>query len=99
MYIHTVLWNLQEGKTKEDYKKIEGLLLALKPVIKELKEAKVGFSDIEPNENSRQICLVTYFENEEDYIVYRDHPEHVKVKEEIQKVFKDRVVSDVAIEE
>ncbi len=99
MFIHTVLWNLQEGKTVEDYKKIEALLLALKPMIKELKEAKVGFSGAEPNENTRQICLVTSFDTEEDYVVYRDHPEHVKVKEEIQKVFKDRVVADVRIED
>ncbi len=99
MYIHTVLWNLQEGKTKEDYEKIKVLLLELKDLIKELKFAKVGFSDIEPNENTRQICLVTHFENEQEYIVYRDHPEHIRVKEEIHKVFKDRVVSDVAIEE
>ncbi len=99
MFIHTVLWNLQEGKTIEDYKKIEALLLALKPVIKELKEAKVGFTDLTPNENTRQICLVTYFENEDEYIVYRDHPEHVKVKEEIAKVFKDRVVADVKVEQ
>ncbi len=98
MFIHTVLWNLQEGKTIEDYKKIEGLLLELKGLIAELKEAKVGYSEVTPNENTRQICLVTYFDNEDDYIVYRDHPEHVRVKEEIGKVFKDRVVADVEVE-
>lgn len=95
MYIHTVLWNLQEGKTKEDYKKIAEALLALTETIEELKRAEVGFSDFAPDESTRQICLLTYFDSEEDYIVYRDHEEHMKVKAEIQKVFKDRVVSDV----
>lgn len=97
-FIHTVLWNLQEGKSYEDYKKIADLLIELKDLIPELKEAEVGFSDVKADESSRQICLVTYFEREEDYIVYRDHPEHVRVKGEIQKVFTDRVVADVKAE-
>ncbi len=97
MFIHTVLWNLQDGKSMDDCKKIKDLLYALKPLIKELKDVKFGYCEKKDDAAFRQITLITYFDNEEDYVVYRDHPEHLKVKEEIKKVFQDRVVSDVEV--
>ncbi len=97
MFIHTVLWNIQEGKTREDFNKVQKSMYNLKSLIPELKDVKFGFNEKKGDELTRQITLVTYFENEKDYIVYRDHEEHLKVKDELKNLVCDRISSDVEI--
>ncbi len=98
MFVHTVLWNLKKEKNKNDFLKIEELIKSLGKLIPELKYSKMGFNENISSEFERQVILITHFDNEKDYIVYRDHPEHLKVKDEIAKVFENRIVSDVLID-
>ncbi len=97
MFIHTVLWNIQEGKTKEDFKKVQEMMYGLKDLIPELNEVHFAYNENKGDESTRQITLITIFDNEANYIVYRDHKDHLKVKEELVNLVCDRISSDVEI--
>ena len=65
----------------------------LRPVIPGIKGMAV-YKDIKHTPASYDLMLYTEFENESDYLVYADHPEHVKVKKLIGELTSDRVILD-----
>lgn len=95
MIRHIVMWNLKdeaEGAVKkENGRKIKEKLEALNGVIPELIFAEVG---INFNPNGYDLCLFSQFADKAALDVYQNHPEHVAVKEFINKVVAERVVCD-----
>ena len=97
MFNHIVLFKLkdfQNDQLKSEIRdQIKNGLLALKEKIKELKYLEVG-NNFELNASSFDIGLVTRFDSEEDFIFYRDHPEHQKVVALVRANTVDRAVVD-----
>ncbi len=98
MFIHIVLWNFKSQQDRDKkFKEAKEKLYALKNDISELKEIELGLSNTITQDFQREVCLITKFDSEKDYIVYRDHEKHLKVKEFLGTVFENRIVSDVTI--
>jgi len=97
MFNHIVLFKLkdfQNDQLKSEIRdQIKNGLLALKEKIKELKYLEVG-NNFELNASSFDIGLVTRFDSQEDFIMYRDHPEHQKVVGLVRANTVDRAVVD-----
>lgn len=100
MIRHVVMWKFKseaEGKTREENMVMvrEGLL-ALLPIIPQLKKMEIGF-DISHTQMSMDLMLLTEFESVADLKVYAEHPEHLKVSSYVCKVIETRVVLDAEI--
>ncbi len=98
MYVHIVLWNFKNRENREEeFKTAREKLYSLKSVIPELQSIELGLAENQPNELEREVALITRFNNLEDYNVYKDHHEHLKVKDYLVTIFQDRVVSDIVL--
>jgi hypothetical protein len=97
MFNHIVLFKLKEfnnDQIKSEIRdQIKKSLLELKGKIAELKYIEVG-NNFELNASSFDISLVTRFDSFEDFVVYRDHPEHQKVVGLVRPNTVDRAVVD-----
>ena len=100
MIRHVVMWKFKEeaeGKSrKENMQIVKDSLLALLPVISELKKMEIGF-DITHSDMSMDLMLLTEFDSVEAMKAYAVHPEHVKVSCYVRKVIETRVVLDCEI--
>lgn len=89
------MWNLKdtaEGATKStNGALIKEKLENLNGVIPELIFAEVG---INFNPQGYDLCLCSNFADEAALSIYQSHPEHIKVKEFIDKVVSERAVCD-----
>lgn len=87
MINHVVLFKLKEFATNNEKEQIldeiKSKLLALKPVISQLKHIEVG-SHYLLQSPSFDVCLITHFDTIVDLNAYQIHPEHVKVGEFIK---------------
>ena len=97
MFNHIVLFKLkyfQNDQLKaEAREKIFVALQGLKEKISELKYLEVG-CNFELNGSSFDISLITRFDAQEDFLTYRDHPEHLKVVSLVRENTVDRAVVD-----
>ncbi len=97
MFNHIVLFKLkdfQDDQLKAGARaQIVNALEGLKDKIDALKYIEVG-SNFELNAASFDISLVTRFESYEEFLVYRDHPEHQKVVVLVRENTVDRSVVD-----
>lgn len=97
MFNHVVLFKLKEFQ--DDHLKAEArdqicvALLGLKETITELNYLETG-CNIELNASSFDISLITRFHTKEDFLTYRDHPEHQKVVALVRANTVDRAVVD-----
>ena len=96
MIKHVVLWKFKEENKKENMQKAREMLLALIPIISEIKSMKVYF-DISGTDMSADVMLDTEFSSEADLKTYAVHPEHLKVAEFMKSVILSRVVLDSEI--
>ena len=100
MIRHVVMWkfkDLGEGKTKEENLDIvKDKLLALIPIIPELKKMEIG-KDVSHTDASYDLILITEFESLDDLHTYAVHPEHVKIVNYVKNVVESRVVLDCEI--
>lgn len=100
MIRHVVMWKFKEigeGKTKEENLDIvKDKLLALLPIIPELKKMEIE-KDVSHTDMSYDLILITEFENLDDLHTYAVHPEHQKVAAYVGKVVESRVVLDCEI--
>ena len=100
MIRHVVMWKFKdaaEGRTKEENMNyVKEHLLALLPIIPELKRMEVGI-DVSHTDMSYDMMLLTEFESLDALHTYKVHPEHVKVSEYVAKVKTARVVADCEI--
>ena len=96
MIKHVVMWKFKEENREENMKKTREMLLALPPVISEIKKMEVYF-DITHTAASADVMLDTEFLTVEDLQTYAVHPEHLKVAEFVNSVVFSRVVLDSEI--
>ena len=92
MFKHAVMWKLKDN-SGDGADRIKNGLYALRPIIPEIRNMTV-YKDIKHTPASYDLLLLAEFENESDYLVYADHPEHVKVKKLIGELTEDRVILD-----
>jgi hypothetical protein len=97
MFNHIVLFKLKEFQNdqlkSEIRDQIKNALLGLKEKIAELKQIEVG-NNFELNAASFDLGLISRFDSHEDFLVYRDHPEHLKVVGLVRANTVDRAVVD-----
>ena len=100
MIRHVVMWKFKAeacGNTAEENMiEIRDRLLALLPVIPEIKRMEIGF-DITRSDMSMDLMLLTEFDSKENLRTYAVHPEHLKVAELLASVTQVRVVHDCEI--
>ena len=100
MIKHVVMWRFKteaEGRTKlENMEELKRQLLALVPLIPQIKKMEVGF-DITHSEFSADFMLSTEFESVEDLKIYAVHPDHLKVSGFVVKVVESKIVFDCEI--
>lgn len=97
MINHIVLFKLKEFEN-EDQKavirnKIKTALLSLKDKIQELKHIEVALNH-KLNSDSFDICLITHFETLEDFNLYQEHTDHLKVVELVKANVTERAAVD-----
>ncbi len=98
MFVHIVLWNFKNAENRdEEFKIARDKLYNLKNIIPELKSIEFGLAKPASNELERDVALITKFDDVEGYNVYKNHSDHLKVKDYLVTIFKDRVVSDVIL--
>jgi hypothetical protein len=87
-----------EGKDKAaNMKYIKEHLMALRPLIPEIKRMEIG-TDISHTDMSYDMLLLTEFNSMADLEIYKNHPEHKKVSEYVAKVKTTRAVADCEID-
>ena len=100
MIKHVVMWRFKEeaeGRTKlENMEELKRQLLALIPLIPEIKKMEIGF-DVTHSEASADFMLTTEFESVDDLKIYAVHPEHLKVSGFVKNVVESRIVLDCEI--
>ena len=100
MIRHVVMWRFKteaEGRTKlENMEELKRQLLALIPLIPEIKKMEIGF-DVTHSEASADFMLTTEFESVDDLKIYAVHPEHLKVSGFVKNVVESRIVLDCEI--
>ena len=97
MFNHIVLFKLKEFQDDQQKsavrEEIKGALLSLQNSITELKSIEVG-TNFELSASSFDISLITRFDAHQDYLVYQNHPEHLKVVDLVRANTIDRAVTD-----
>jgi len=97
MFNHIVLFKLkdfQNDQQKSEIRdQIKNALLELIEKISVLRYLEAGVN-YELNGASFDISLVTRFDSQEDFEIYRDHPEHLKVVGLVRANTIDRAVVD-----
>jgi hypothetical protein len=97
MVRHIVLWKLKEfaeGATREENaRRMKEALEALSTQIPEVRRVEVGL-DFNRSESAFDVALVAEFDSRDDLAAYREHGDHLKAAEFIQKVREERVVVD-----
>lgn len=96
MINHLVLFQLKErneAKLREEVELFQSMLLALPPIILELKHLEVGIN-YQLDEQNYHLSIISHFESFEALKIYATHPEHVKVT----SYFKDKIASRAAVD-
>lgn len=96
MIMHIVMWKLKEENKKENMDTLKQMLLALPPIITEIKHMEVG-KEVNLGEGNYDIVLVSEFKTMEDLQKYKEHPEHQKVSEFCRAVRDERICVDYQI--
>jgi hypothetical protein len=91
MIRHVVLISWVPEATADQVRRAETQLNALKPLISELRDYQVG-PDVGIVEGNADFAVVADFDDQESYLIYRNHPAHRKVIEEaINPIARQRV--------
>ncbi|MDZ7721339.1 MAG: Dabb family protein [candidate division KSB1 bacterium] len=93
MIKHVVMWTIKDSSRTDNINKVQEKLEALPALIKEIRDYEIGVN-IAESPAAFDIVLISSFETESDFKVYRDHPEHIKVKDFINTVRDQAVVVD-----
>lgn len=97
MFKHIVFWKVKEpidGNTKEGVaEQIKKQLETLPEKLSQIQFLEVGINQLE-SPASWDIVLTTAFLSKDDFLLYRDHPDHLKVVEFVKARVEDRAVVD-----
>jgi hypothetical protein len=90
MFRHVVMLRWEAESTSEQRAAVETGLAALPGRIPEIRSYTVG-ADAHVNEGNYDLVVVADFATVDDYLVYRDHPDHQAViRERIAPILADR---------
>ncbi|MFF0580177.1 Dabb family protein [Streptosporangium saharense] len=92
MFRHVVLFTWAEGATDEQKATVATELRKLTEIIPEIRAYTLG-ADAGVNPGNHEFAIVADFDSADDFLVYRDHPEHQAV---IAKHIKPIVASRAA---
>jgi len=94
---HVAMFRWKEGTSDEQVDAIEVALATLPGAIPELRDYHFGRDmDLEPA--SFDFCVVADLDDEQSWAIYRDHPAHRKIIDELIKPFVEtRVALQYAI--
>jgi hypothetical protein len=91
MIRHVVLISWVPEVTAEQVRRVQTELNALKPLIGELRDYQIG-PDAGIIEGNADFAVVADFDDEDGYLVYRNHPAHRSVIEQaINPIARQRV--------
>ncbi|MFH0992345.1 MAG: Dabb family protein [bacterium] len=97
---HIVFWKFKDtadGHTKEEnLQEAKRLLEGMQGKIPGLLKTEVGIN-VNSTPQALDLALYSEFDSMNTLQIYQDHPEHVKVKEFLQKVRTDRWVVDYEV--
>jgi hypothetical protein len=87
---HVVVFSWKDGVTPEQIEGVSAALRRLSVVIPEIRDYRFG-PDLGVNEGNADFVVVADFDSLDDYLVYRDHPDHrAVVNETIRPLLADR---------
>jgi hypothetical protein len=90
VFRHVVLLRWKADATSEQRSAVESGLARLPGHIPEIRSYTVG-SDARVNEGNYDLVIVADFDDVDDYLVYRDHADHLAViREHIAPILADR---------
>ena len=93
MIKHIVAWNFPEADRAANIAEVKRLLEQLPSQIPEIKYYEIGVN-LERSEVTKDLILISAFEDTAALKRYAAHPKHRQVVEEINKRVVDRVVVD-----
>ncbi|MFI7707701.1 Dabb family protein [Nonomuraea sp. NPDC049480] len=97
MIRHIVLFTWTEDATDEQKAAVTAELRKLPGVIPQLRSYTVG-PDAGINQGNHEYAVVADFDNVEDYLVYRDHPQHQAViAEHIKPILATRAAAQLSV--
>lgn len=96
MFKHVVMWQLKNRNDLTARQEMIRRLKLLETEIPQLRRLEIGL-DMLQLPASADILLITEFDSQQDYLVYRDHPGHRAVVNFINTVTSERRVVDYEI--
>jgi hypothetical protein len=96
MFKHVVMWQLKNRNDLTARQEMIRRLKLLETEIPQLRRLEIGL-DMLQLPASADILLITEFDSQQDYLVYRDHPGHRAVVNFINSVTSERRVVDYEI--
>jgi hypothetical protein len=100
MFQHIVLWKFKEyanEKSKEENIQIcRENLYALRAKIPQIRHMEVGADQLH-TAASYDMILISGFDSQEDYFIYRDHPDHIAAGKYLSSCVTDRVCIDYEV--
>jgi hypothetical protein len=94
MFRHVVMFRWAEGTSPGHVQAVEEALGRLPGAIPQIRAYAFG-PDAGVNEGNYDFAVVADFDGVEDYVAYRDHPEHQAV---IAELFRDHVTARAAVQ-
>lgn len=89
---HVVLFTWTEGVTPEQIDAVRAGLTALPGIIPQIVDYRFGH-DLGMNEGNVDFAVVADFSSPEDYLIYRDHPDHRRLIADVVAPILDRRVA------
>ena len=90
------MWKFSEENKKENMNTYKKMLMALPPIIKEVKHMEVG-KELNVGQGNYDMVLISEFKSMEDMQIYKEHPEHVKALEFCKTVCIERACVDYEV--
>lgn len=97
MFVHVVLWKIAEPASEKTKDQLIGQIMErmhqLPVLIPQIKSFRLG-TDVLHTPSSYDLGLVVTFDSQEDFLIYRDHPDHMKVGQLISGAAIERASID-----
>ncbi len=91
MFRHVVMMRFTPESTPAQLAAMQARLLQLPQQIPEIRDYVIG-DDARINDGNFDFVIVADFDNVDDYLVYRDHPDHqAAIAESIRPLLAERV--------
>ena len=93
MFRHVVMFNFKYGTTDEQKEGVRSALHRLPDLIPEIRNYRFG-DDLRLRDDNFEFVVTADFDSRDDFVVYRDHPDHQKaIAEFIAPIAKTRAAA------